>query len=177
MRNSKRSVRANRSNWFNLSVVSILVIGGALVLLSRNPNSAGNVGPKLSGKGGQVDHWHAALGVNICGKWEPAPVWPITTAAQKLGRKDNNTIYAGLHTHQLADGSGDGVIHMEPAVTEEAGRNAKVGRYMKYAGWKLSGDSMSLWPGTDGKAIKRPAKWMSRSRAARQARPTAVSGS
>ena len=80
MRNSKRSVRANRSNWFNLSVVSILVIGGALVLLSRNPNSAGNVGPKLSGKGGQVDHWHAALGVNI---WISVTIllvlalWPI----------------------------------------------------------------------------------------------------
>jgi hypothetical protein len=41
-------------------------------------------------------------------------------------------VYAGLHSHD------DGVIHMEPLVSEEAGRNATVGRYFQFGGWKLS---------------------------------------
>ena len=41
-------------------------------------------------------------------------------------------MYAGLHSHD------DGVIHMEPAVSEDAGKNTTVGRYFDYGGWKLS---------------------------------------
>ena len=156
MRNSKRSVRANRSNWFNLSVATIMIVGIALVLASRNPNGAGNVGPKISGKGGQTDHWHAAIGVYICDAgWESAPLWPASTSTQKLGRKQNPTLYAGLHTHVLADNTGDGTIHMEPAASDESGRNATVGKFTQFGGWNLTSTSMSLWPGKDNKPIKR----------------------
>lgn len=155
MRNPKRAARGNRSNWFNISVATIVVLGVTLLLVNRDPNSAGSIGPKISGPGGQPEHWHAALGVYVCGVgWESTPVWPISTASRSIGRKDSPSIYAGLHTHVLADGTGDGIVHMEPAASDEAGRNATIGRYTKFAGWKLTGSSMSLWPGKDGKAIK-----------------------
>jgi hypothetical protein len=37
-----------------------------------------------------------------------------------------------MHSHD------DGVIHMEPAVSAEAGKNSTVGLYFQYGGWKLS---------------------------------------
>ena len=155
MRNPKRAARGNRSNWFNISVATIVVLGVALLLVNRDPNSAGSIGPKISGPGGQPEHWHSALGIYVCGVgWEATPVWPISSASRSIGRKDNPSIYAGLHTHVLADGTGDGIVHLEPAASDEAGRNATIGRYTKFAGWKLNGSSMSLWPGKDGKAIK-----------------------
>ena len=41
-------------------------------------------------------------------------------------------MYAGLHSHD------DGVIHMEPATSDEAGKHATLGRYFEFGGWKLS---------------------------------------
>ncbi len=155
MRKPKRARRGG-SNWFNGAVAMLLVVGAVMVLLSRdNTNSAGNVGPKINGPGGQPDHWHAALGVYVCDKWEVATPWPQANTSNPRGRAGNPSVYAGLHTHELANGSGDGIIHMEPSTTEDAGRNATVGRYMKYGGWSLGTDSMKLWDGSDGKRIER----------------------
>lgn len=149
LRNPKRA-RGGGSNWFNLTISIIVVVGVALVLISRQPGgSAGSVGPKLSGKGGQPDHWHAAIGINICGEWQPGPLWPNA----QLFRVGTST-YAGMHTHTLSDDSPDGIIHMEPQASADAGRNATVGQFMKSGGWKLSSDSMELWAGKDGAAIK-----------------------
>ncbi len=153
-RNPKRARRGG-SNWFNVSIAIVIIIGSTLVMLSRNPHAAGSIGPKLKGANGQTDHWHAALGVNVCGKWEATPIWPTSSATVSLGRADNPTVYAGLHTHVLADGKGDGIIHMEPATSDEAGRNATLGTYMTFGGWKLSASSIKLWPGNDGKPITR----------------------
>src|SRR3954454_23580135 len=120
-RNPKR-VRRGGSTGFNLAVAAILVVGSVLVLVSRHPNSAGAVGPKLNGANGQADHWHAAFGVNICGTWQPGPIWTHQNNGE-LPRADAPTVYAGLHTHQQQNGQSDGLIHMEPAATSEAGRN------------------------------------------------------
>ncbi len=149
-RNPKRA-RTGGSNWFNLTVSIIVVVGVALVLVSRQSGgSAGAVGPKLSGAGGKPDHWHAAVGVNVCGTWEPGPLWPNANL-YRVG----TTTYSGMHTHTLSDGSPDGIIHMEPQATDDAGRNATVGRFMSAGGWKLSDSSMSLWPGKDGTPISK----------------------
>ena len=45
-RNPKR-VRRGGSTGFNIAVASIIIIGTVLVLVSRDRNSAGAVGPKL----------------------------------------------------------------------------------------------------------------------------------
>jgi hypothetical protein len=37
-----------------------------------------------------------------------------------------------MHSHD------DGVIHMEPVTSDEAGKNATVGTYFDFGGWKLS---------------------------------------
>jgi hypothetical protein len=153
-RNPKR-VRRGGSTGFNVAVAVIIIVGTALVLVSRHPNSAGAVGPKLRANGNS-DHWHAAIGVNVCGVWQPGPIWPHTDG-QTLTRADSPTVYAGLHTHQLTSGpdagKSDGIIHMEPAVTSESGRNATVGKWMEYGGWHLDETSMKLWPGATGKTI------------------------
>jgi hypothetical protein len=83
-------------------------------------------------------HWHAALGVYDCDHWlgdtrgSGIWNWPAVTPGGGPARVDDPVLYAGLHSHD------DGVIHMEPLVASEAGRNATVGLYFDYGGWKLS---------------------------------------
>jgi hypothetical protein len=82
-------------------------------------------------------HWHAALGVYDCDHWLGDSTgtgvwnWPFANAQGQPARADNTNVYAGLHSHD------DGIIHMEPAVSFEAGKNATVGLYFDYGGWKL----------------------------------------
>ncbi len=152
-----RSVRRGGFSGFYVACGAIVVVGLLLVIVSRKSNSAGAVGPYLntdSTPHSQADeHWHSAVGVNICGTWEPGPIWTTTTSGGQLARKGTN-IYAGLHTHQLSSGQSDGLIHMEPSTVDEAGKNATFGKWLEYGGWQLSGSSMNLWPGADGKTIK-----------------------
>ena len=108
------------------------------------------MGPKLhnsANPGDVADHWHAAIAVNVCGVWQPAPIWTFN-AQQEPVQANNPGVYAGLHSHILTSGpdagKGDGIIHMEPATTDEAGRNATVGKWIEYGGWHLSDTSMSL---------------------------------
>jgi hypothetical protein len=95
------------------------------------------------------DHW---LGDGPdTGRWN----WPAVTPEGGPGRAADPNVYAGLHSHD------DGLIHMEPAVAEDAGSNATLGRYFDYGGWKLSstgfaflgttrnnGDNCGTTPGT-----------------------------
>ena len=62
------------------------------------------------------------------GVWQ----WPAATPSGTPARVHNTNVYAGLHSHD------DGIIHMEPEVSEEAGRNATVGKYFEFGGWGLS---------------------------------------
>ncbi len=83
-------------------------------------------------------HWHAALGVYDCDHWMGDGSglgiwsWPTATATGEPARAADPNVYAGLHSHD------DGLIHMEPAVADEAGVNATVGRYFEFGGWKVS---------------------------------------
>jgi hypothetical protein len=120
--------------------------GNALPPQCTRPNTPDTgPGPRLFNANGVPDHWHAALGVNVCGRWQPGPIWP-TVSMQTVARHDQPNVYAGLHTHQLMDGSSDGLIHMEPASRDEAGRNATLGRYMEFGGWRVSATALQLWP-------------------------------
>jgi hypothetical protein len=89
-------------------------------------------------------HWHAALGVYDCDHWMGDASgrgiwnWPAATPEGGPARTDDPTLYAGLHSHD------DGVIHMEPVASSEAGRNATVGLYFTYGGWSLSATSYSF---------------------------------
>ena len=105
--------------------IGVLVVGITLVFILR---------PTTSGAGLQLgDHWHAALGVYACDHWDGDANWatPVSPSSGSPVQAGSNT-YAGLHSHK------DGLIHMEPAVTADTGKNATLGNYFKYMGFELS---------------------------------------
>ena len=55
------------------------------------------------------DHWHAYLGVNVCGTWLPERARRSRTGRTKP------SVRAGLHSH------GDGLMHIHPFSSDEAG--------------------------------------------------------
>jgi hypothetical protein len=124
------------------------IAGIALASSSKSTSSAIDNGPFIrNANKSAVDpqnlnsHWHAALGVYDCDHWmgdstgEGVWNWPsvvdVGFGASTPGRVGTKQ-YAGLHSHD------DGVIHMEPAAPDEAGRHATLGRYFEFGGWGLS---------------------------------------
>jgi hypothetical protein len=95
---------------------------------ARNPDGLGDGAPVVG------DHWHAYLGVDVCGAWLPnGDTFEL--------RADDPGVRAGLHFH------GDGIMHFHPFASDEAGNLATVGRLLDYGGWSLSDRSMALWDG------------------------------
>jgi len=133
--------RAKHNSWW-YGITAIVLIAGVSLIMYAHATQPAPVGPYVadgpnnSCTHGSDCHWHAALGVYYCDHWlgdTPGSgvwVWPGTT--QQGIFRVGTQVYAGLHSHD------DGIIHMEPAVTEEAGRNATVGKYFDFGGWKLS---------------------------------------
>jgi hypothetical protein len=127
-------------------LTAIVVIAGIALIAYTQATKPAAVGPFLQNSSGtQKDtHWHAALGVYDCDHWmsdgsKPGVWnWPAATPSGTPARASNTNVYAGLHSHD------DGVIHMEPSVTEESGRNATVGLYFEFGGWKLTATSFSF---------------------------------
>src|SRR6266851_6587984 len=105
--------RTNRGatpvSWY--SIMGIIVLAGlALVAFSRQERLDLRGGPHPKGQ----DHWHAALGTDICGTFEKNLPQPA-----KL---------LGLHTHN------DGLIHVEPFVTaapQDSGHHATLARFVE----------------------------------------------
>jgi hypothetical protein len=110
--------------WYVLAGV-IIVVGVVLIVMSRDGEQA-----PIANR----DHWHAAFGVNVCGEWLP-DVPEFHTAA------GNPNLTAGIHSH------GDGLIHIHPFVSGEAGERATVGKYFEYAGYDASADSFTMSDG------------------------------
>lgn len=73
-------------------------------------------GPDFSQANPAGNHWHTALGVNVCGEWLP-PIGEFT---------------ANLHTH------GDGLAHAHPRSNADAGENATLERFFDNAGLDLT---------------------------------------
>jgi hypothetical protein len=121
--------RRTTARWFRLSVAFVVIAGSLLVAQARQARRA----EALPGiKVGQ--HWHAALGVMVCGSWKGNG--PEFTKDSRSG------VYAGVHTHA------DGLIHMEPNGAVDAHGNANLGRWFRYGGWSLTKSSLRLWDGT-----------------------------
>lgn len=119
----KPSKRKAGTLGFSLVIAVMVVVGIVGIVLSRGGDEASAVGPAIG------DHWHAALGVNICGEWKPnTPQYEAAT---------------GIHSH------GDGYIHMHPGSGAGAGQRATVGLFLDQAGEEISENAVELSDGTD----------------------------
>jgi hypothetical protein len=84
--------------------------------------------PAAGAKVGQ--HWHAAFGVDLCGKWLTAPEFHDAV---------------GIHSH------GDGLVHIHPFTPAGARRNATMDKFFTGGGWKVTATSFDF----GGEATKR----------------------
>lgn len=137
------STRAGRSarSYFWPGFISVVVVLGTLgVVVSRSekrsaaaPMSApsrDSSPPRAS-----VDHWHAAYGVDICGKF--------------LSPVSDQTDPIGIHTH------GDGVIHVHPfrlkgRANSFSGKNANLRAFLRSVGGQISDKEIQV-PGHKAK--------------------------
>jgi hypothetical protein len=105
----------------------IVVVGVVLVVFTvADRKSTADARPRIG------DHWHAYLGVNVCGDW-------LAPAPQFEQRANQAGVTAGLHSH------GDGLLHFHPFASDESGDKATLGRFMEYGGWDLSSSGFTLW--------------------------------
>src|SRR5262245_32196058 len=104
----------------------IVVVGIALVTFSAHSRKSASEIPPIVNQ----DHWHAAYGINICGKFQP-----------NIPQFESNI---GIHTH------GDGVIHIHPFSAGGSGKNATLGHFLDQTDVKLTNDSLKI----NGKTYK-----------------------
>lgn len=133
MKSQRRVRRGGGSYGYYGAVVAVCVVGISMIAVSKASQSDADVLPRAN-----QDHWHAALGINICGSW-------LASAPEFHERNGQAGINAGLHSH------GDGLIHTHPYSGDESGDNATVGRFFKWGGWKLDADSVEAWDGVEHK--------------------------
>jgi hypothetical protein len=155
-----KSAKRSRNNtwWYGLTAI-ILIAGVALVVYAR-ANVPADVGPFVADSSKPPtdnvnvnSHWHAALGVYDCDHWvgdgsngTGVWQWPAQVAGANGGQSPGRVgtqLYAGLHSHD------DGIIHMEPATADESGRNATLGKYFDFGGWKLSSSGYDFLTGAN----------------------------
>lgn len=133
----RKPKRRNASMGWNLGIAGIVILGVVLIVFTvqANKDDAGIPPLPANQATGQLgDHWHAAFDVDICGDKLSDPPTFETQAG-------NPNVRTGIHTH------GDGVIHIHPFFSSEAGKKATLGRFFDYGGWGLSEDSVDAWEG------------------------------
>src|SRR6476619_8645965 len=126
----RKPKRGGSSRGWIISTVAIAIVGTLLVVLSYNDRQEESAVAPIANK----DHWHAYLGVNICGTWEPA----VPQFEGRDGSMSPNP-QAGIHSHA------DYLIHDHPYASDEAGKKATLGKYLQYAQSSVSSDSIRLW--------------------------------
>lgn len=105
------------------AIIGVIALLGVIgIVASKGGDAGAKVGPNIG------EHFHAALGVNICGQWKPNT--PQYESAK------------GVHSH------GDGFIHMHPYSRAGANENATIGLFFSQADEKVTADSIKLADGT-----------------------------
>jgi hypothetical protein len=108
------------------AVIFVILLAGAYQLYD---SLKGTGDPKIG------DHWHAALGIDICGT--------LAESAPAFENKAGTQTRAGIHSH------GDGLIHIHPFVADEEGDNATIGLFFEYGGWEVDEEHLKLWGGLE----------------------------
>jgi hypothetical protein len=116
-----RSSGTKQRNLLFPSVIGVIVLlGTALIAFAANDRkSEADIAPVAN-----QDHWHAAIGVSVCGEAQP----PTQEFESPIG----------IHTH------GDGVIHIHPFSDGGAGENATLGAYLEGAGIEVSDTTLTI---------------------------------
>src|SRR5918994_1642769 len=96
----RSSAGRQRNLLFPGVIGAIVLLGSALVWYAADERKGDTDIPPVIG-----DHWHAAVGIYVCGEWQP-----------DIPEFENTT---GIHTH------GDGVIHIHPFSQSGAGENVQ----------------------------------------------------
>lgn len=119
----KPTRRRSGSLGFSIAIAVVIALGILGIVLSRGSDTASAVGPDIG------EHWHAALGINVCGEWKPnTPQYEAAT---------------GIHSH------GDGFIHLHPGSRAGSNERATVGLFLDQAGEAISDKAIQLADGTD----------------------------
>lgn len=133
MKTSRRVRRGSGSYGYYSVVALICIVGVSLIAVSKANKNTSDELPRVG------DHWHAALGVFVCGsEW-------LANAPEFEQQANNTNLRAGLHSH------GDGLMHLHPFTGEESGRRTTLGRFLKYGGWKVGTKSLKVWDGAEHK--------------------------
>jgi hypothetical protein len=131
-----RRARSGRSFLWPAFMTVVVVLGTTGVVMSRAENQSAAAPMSAPGRDPAPprvgDHWHAAYGFDICGKFAP----PIT----------DQTDPVGIHTH------GDGVIHVHPFKIKKGnpftGRYATLTAFMRTVHGQVTNTEVRLPGGT-----------------------------
>lgn len=121
---TKRSGQSS-SLLFPAVIGMAVVLGVFLIWFSRDQRKPDTSPPQPG------DHWHAALGFNVCGQFAPSI-------------PDNGLDPLGIHTH------GDGVIHVHPFTSLAGGRRAALGLFLEALDLDVNEDRIDV-PGAEPK--------------------------
>lgn len=112
--------QSGRSWLFPAALAGVLVLGVALVVVSRGSGgSAAALPPRLG------DHYHAAFGVWDCGRWLPPLV-------------DTQGNALGIHSHA------DGLIHVHPTSSAATGEEGTLGVFADEVALELSANGFAV---------------------------------
>src|SRR6476469_5448461 len=103
----------------------VVGLGSAGIVYSLDQRQPDNTRPLPAANGVAGDHWHAALGVDICGTFAP-------------NVPDSGTDPLGIHTH------GDGVVHIHPFSGVSSGKRAILQIFFDTTGLKVNASEIKL---------------------------------
>jgi hypothetical protein len=127
-----RTRRGQATSWFwPVFIGFVVVLGTTGIVYSKEQREPDNTRPRAGAPGRAGDHWHAALGFNICGTWAP-------------NLTDQGEDRTGLHTHA------DGVIHIHPFSEVYAGRRATLDVFLELVKARVTSTEITL-PNQDTK--------------------------
>jgi len=111
-------------------MAAVVVLGTAGIVYSRDQRQPDNTRPFAAVAGRAADHWHAAIGFQVCGAFTP-----------NLPEGDDPL---GIHGH------GDNVVHIHPFGGSSSGKRATLEVFFDAVGADISDDKIEL-PGQDTK--------------------------